>query len=192
MRILHVHMHEHKRDSEWRGGARTAQEAVKAFGHHFMCGQPRPQHCAPPSLLRPQTMPGITEAECDEHEKSGNNEIPHARIKEELTIGTETHVILTYEDNKELEIFVPSENLVDPEKEYQQTSTTCNTRKDVGSLYYRRSAGIFVMSWPCGVVPFFSEIFGTENVSQVHGLICDFMLQPASNFTASFMTIPVI
>ena len=28
--------------------------------------------------------------------------------------------------------------------------------------------------YPCGYIPLFSQLFGTEDVSQVHGILCDF------------------
>ena len=39
---------------------------------------------------------------------------------------------------------------------------------------YCRSAGIFVGCRPCGVVCLFVEIFGCENLAQVHGLLSDY------------------
>ena len=109
--------------------------------------------------------------------EAGKSNIPQAKIKEVIKIGQQERVILTWEDNDNLEPFVPSENITDPEKEYEETPSECNTRKNLDGLFHRRTAGIFIGAWPCGIVPLFSEVYGTENVAQVHGLISDFLFQ---------------
>ena len=53
----------------------------------------------------------------------------------------------------------------------------CNTRKNKPSLFYRRSGGIFIASWPCGVVTLFAELYKTESTSQVHGILSDFLFR---------------
>ena len=47
------------------------------------------------------------------------------------------------------------------------TVSSCNTRKDRDKRSRRHSVGIFVGAFPCAIVPFFDEIFGTECTSQV-------------------------
>ena len=103
--------------------------------------------------------------------------MPKARIRTEKIEGQQKHIELTWDNDETLPEFIPGPNLVDPQKEYEECETNCKTRKDIGSLYHRRTAGIFIAAWPCGTIAFVVEIYGTENISQVHGLLCDFIYQ---------------
>ena len=114
------------------------------------------------------------------YEKNGESQVPKPKIKETTSMmnGVE-HTSLTWEDNDKLKEF--EGKYVLPEEEYDQLDAErgeddkCNTRKNKQSLFYRRSAGVFIASWPCGVVTLFAEIFGTESCSQVHGILSDFL-----------------
>ena len=37
--------------------------------------------------------------------------------------------------------------------------------------------GIFIGAYPCAIVPFFDEIFGTECTSQTYGILIEFLSQ---------------
>ena len=113
-------------------------------------------------------------------EKNGDSQVPKPKVKETKSMinGVE-HVFLTWEDNDNLPEV--QDTYVLPEEEYDQLDAQrgeedkCNTRKNKNGIFYRHSAGIFIASWPCGVVTLFAEIFGTESCSQIHGILSDFL-----------------
>ena len=109
-------------------------------------------------------------------EKTGKTTLPTARIKEVRKIGTQREICLTWEDEEGLEEYVPSSHFIVKDKEYKDLNSECNTKKDQTRMY-RRSAGMFMGSWPCGVVCLFEEIFNTENISQVNGIMSDFIFK---------------
>ena len=55
--------------------------------------------------------------------------------------------------------------------------SSCNTLKDKDKRSRRHSVGIFIGAFPCGIVPFFDEIFGSECTSQTYGIIIEYLSQ---------------
>ena len=53
--------------------------------------------------------------------------------------------------------------------------SSCNTRKEKDKRSRRHTVGLHIVAWPCGIIPDFSELFGSESISQVWALICDFL-----------------
>ena len=53
--------------------------------------------------------------------------------------------------------------------------SSCNTRKEKDRCSRRPIVGLHIVEWPCGIIPDFSELFGSESISQVWALICDFL-----------------
>ena len=115
-------------------------------------------------------------------EKQGESDVPKPRVKEtQTTINGVQHMVLTWENDGTLpecqEKFVLPEDEYDALDAERAEENKCNTRKDKNSLFYRRSGGIFIASWPCGVVTLFAELFNTESTSQVHGILSDFLFR---------------
>ena len=69
--------------------------------------------------------------------------------------------------------------MIVPNEEYDSLPSTCNTKKNHGNRQLRYTAGIFLGIYPCGHIPLFAQLFGTENISQVYGILCDFYWLPA-------------
>ena len=54
---------------------------------------------------------------------------------------------------------------------------TCQTRKSRDKRICRWNVGIFLGAFPCGVVPLWDELFGSESISQVYGVFVEYLSQ---------------
>ena len=54
-------------------------------------------------------------------------------------------------------------------------SVTCNTRKSRDKACRRHTVGIFVGAYPCGTIVLFDELYGSESISQVYGILIEFL-----------------
>lgn len=52
---------------------------------------------------------------------------------------------------------------------------SCNTRKDKDKRICRHSFGVLFGCWPCGIVTIFDELFRSEGVKQVYGIVTEWM-----------------
>ena len=52
---------------------------------------------------------------------------------------------------------------------------TCNTRKSRDKRVLRHTVGILIGSFPCGTVTLFDELYGSESLSQVYGIVIDYI-----------------
>ena len=57
----------------------------------------------------------------------------------------------------------------------EEVESTCNTQKHHGAKMCHTSCGILLGVSPCGVIPLFEELFGSESKSQVFALVTDFL-----------------
>ena len=67
---------------------------------------------------------------------------------------------------KDPEYFPPSQKQLTLKEETNLT-TTCNTQKHHGRQFYRRSCGILIGAYTCGLIQFFTQLYGSESLSQV-------------------------
>ena len=52
---------------------------------------------------------------------------------------------------------------------------SCNTRKSRDKMIEKdHSVGIFVGAFPCGTIPLFDQLYGSEGTQQVYGIVSDF------------------
>ena len=54
-------------------------------------------------------------------------------------------------------------------------SVTCNTRKSRDKTSRRHTVGVFVGAFPCGTIVLFDELYGSESISQVYGILIEFL-----------------
>ena len=99
--------------------------------------------------------------------------IPPPRIKHVKKSGYQQYGLLTWDGQGPADSYVKIQDLILPEE--QERHTSCNTEKHFGRRFYRHSAGIFIGAFPCGVIPLYAELFGSESLTQVHGLVVDFI-----------------
>ena len=66
------------------------------------------------------------------------------------------------------------ESLFDLESQAFIPESSCNTRKEKDKRSRRHTVGLHIVAWPCGIIPDFSELFGSESITQVWALLCDF------------------
>ena len=51
----------------------------------------------------------------------------------------------------------------------------CNTRKSRDKRVKRHTLGILIGASPCGIVRMCEELFGSEGISQVYGICCEYL-----------------
>ena len=130
--------------------------------------------------------------------KSGKTDIPLPRIQSSSTTGSIVYNTLTWKSDPSLLLWTPADQTqrmfpghsADQRSEHEGGPLTCNTRKDKDSRFHRHTAGIFIGShsvnlngnhvfnvgcWPCGVCVLWDELYGTESVTQLHGIITDWL-----------------
>ena len=54
-------------------------------------------------------------------------------------------------------------------------TVTCNTRKSRDKTCRRHTVGVFVGAFPCGTIVLFDELYGSESISQVYGIVVEFL-----------------
>ena len=110
----------------------------------------------------------------DYFDRTGKTDIPKPRVKNVKHVGTGTYFLLSWDKSDEPDTYVPREDFLISQKEEEQM-VSCNTRKHVGAKYTKSSAGILIGCFPCGIIPVFSELYGTESISQVYGHVVDWI-----------------
>ena len=54
-------------------------------------------------------------------------------------------------------------------------TVTCNTRKSRDKTSRRHTVGVFVGAFPCGTIVLFDELYDSEGIRQVYGIMVEFM-----------------
>ena len=52
---------------------------------------------------------------------------------------------------------------------------TCGTRKSRDKRVKAASLGILIGAYPCGIVPLFDELYNSEGIAQVHGILMEYL-----------------
>ena len=110
----------------------------------------------------------------DYYQRTGNTSIPKPRVKSVKSVGSGQHFLLAWDKTNEPDTYVPREDFVISQWE-EEEMVSCRTRKHVGARFCKTSGGIFIGCYPCGVIPVFEEIYGTESISQVYGHIVEWI-----------------
>ena len=56
-----------------------------------------------------------------------------------------------------------------------EMDSSCNTRKSRDKRERRHTVGVFVGAYPCGNIVVWDELFGSESISQVYGILMEFL-----------------
>ena len=54
-------------------------------------------------------------------------------------------------------------------------TVTCNTCISCDKTCRRHTVGVFVGAYPCGTIVLFDELYGSESISQVYGILVEFL-----------------
>ena len=111
----------------------------------------------------------------DFYDKTGKNEIPKPRIKSVKKAGSAVYYLLSWDGTDAADEFVPQEDFKFDDVREEAVESTCNTQKHHGAKMCHTSAGILIGCSPCGVIPLFEELYGTESKSQVFSYVTDFL-----------------
>ena len=112
--------------------------------------------------------------------KTGNTNIPRPHILSSSTTGNTVYNTLTWTMDLSLPRFIPSMDTLflghgTENPDQVDGPLRCNTKKDKDSRFHRHTAGIMVGCWPCGICVLWDELYGTESISQVYGIITDWL-----------------
>ena len=107
--------------------------------------------------------------------------LPNPRIKhtKKLTDGTNYH-FLSWEGEKggswlKEDFFLTTNRYDESEILMDLPELTCGTRKSRDKRICRWNVGIFLGAYPCGIVPLWDELFGSESISQVYGVFIEYL-----------------
>ena len=71
-------------------------------------------------------------------------------------------------------MYVPESDFIISPTEEERTAS-CNTLKSHGAKFCKSTCGILVGAFPCGIIPLFEELYGVESISQVYGILTDWI-----------------
>ena len=54
-------------------------------------------------------------------------------------------------------------------------NNSCDTRKSLDKRVKAASLGLLVGAYPCGIVPLFDELYNSEGIAQVHGILTEYL-----------------
>ena len=112
------------------------------------------------------------------YDRTGDQKLPLPRVQKTKKVGNTVQHKLVYDDDPTLDVWVPLSEYTDLG---DTVSLSCKTEKDKDKrthrygvntcemsqfLFSRHSGGIFVGSWPCGIVTCFDEFWGSEGKGQ--------------------------
>ena len=58
---------------------------------------------------------------------------------------------------------------------------SCNTRKSRDKRERRHTVGIFLGSYPCGIIGLWDEVYGSESISQVYSIVLEYLSSTKHN-----------
>ena len=107
--------------------------------------------------------------------------LPNPRIKhsKKASSGTSYH-FLTWEGEAGGQWYVEDFFKLaggDDEDDCLLPELSCRTRKSRDKRICRWNVGIFLGAYPCGIVPLWDELFGSESTSQVYGVFIEYLSQ---------------
>ena len=125
-----------------------------------------PEACVPPYLkLYYQNNPS----------KLGK-QIPNPKIKHTKKIGdTLIHKLCWGDEEGDEWIDDDFFKIVNDHGESVSMLSSCNTRKSRDKRENAHSVGVFVGAYPCGTIVLGDELYGSESISQVYGILTDFV-----------------
>ena len=104
--------------------------------------------------------------------------LPNPRIKhtKKTSTGTQYH-FLTWEGEKGGQWYGEDFFTLAGGDDSRIPDLSCRTRKSRDKRICRWNVGIFLGAYPCGIVPLWDELFGSESISQVYGVFIEYLSQ---------------
>ena len=112
------------------------------------------------------------------YEKKSNlgKTLPASTIKHTKTIGGIKHHYLKWDNEEGDWLSEDFFKIINEDGEIVETIIPdCNTRKSRDKRVKRHTLGILIGASPCGIVRMCEELFGSEGVSQVYGICCEYL-----------------
>jgi hypothetical protein len=120
-------------------------------------------------------VPGFIRQYYEDETKLGTK-LPAPQIKHTKTVDGVKHHYLKWGTEEGDWLSEEFFNIVNDDDEIVEHETlTCNTRKSRDKRVKRHTLGLFVGASPCGVVRICEELYGSEAISQVYGIICEYL-----------------
>ena len=113
-----------------------------------------------------------------DHPNQLGKTLPNPKIKATKTIGGSEVHLLSWDDGsggdwleEDFFKYYNDDGDVINAKEH----ISCNTRKSRDKMVEKdHSVGIFVGAFPCGTIPLFDQLYGSEGTQQLYGIVSDF------------------
>lgn len=125
-----------------------------------------------------ERIPGfIQKYYCDRPERIGAP-LPNPRIKHTKKVGgSDVHLLSWGDDSGDEWLHDHFFHYLSEDGEVLNSnlSVTCNTRKSRDKTSRRHTVGVFVGAFPCGTIVLFDELYGSESISQVYGILIEFL-----------------
>ena len=123
-------------------------------------------------------LPGFIKKYYSDKQERLGSKLPNPRIKHTKKVGGSDIHLLSWggEDGDEwLQDDFFHYLSEDGEVLNSNLSVTCNTRKSRDKTSRRHTVGVFVGAYPCGTIVLFDELYGSESISQVYGILVEFL-----------------
>ena len=104
--------------------------------------------------------------------------LPNPRIKHTKKVGgSEIHLLSFGDDSGDEWLHDDLFKYLSEDGEIMNSNltVTCNTRKSRDKTCRRHTVGVFVGAFPCGTIVLFDELYGSESISQVYGILVAFL-----------------
>ena len=103
--------------------------------------------------------------------------LPNPKIKHSKAIGDTVIHKLSWGDEPGAEWMSDDFfKLLDEKGEItESTLSSCNTRKSRDKRQNVHSVGVFTGAYPCGIIVLGDELYGSESISQVYGILTDWL-----------------
>ena len=123
-------------------------------------------------------IPGFIQKYYEDKSERLGQPLPNPKIKHTKKVGgSDVHLLSWGDDsgNEWLHDHFFHYLAEDGEVLNSNLSVTCNTRKSRDKTSRRHTVGVFVGAFPCGTIVLFDELYGSESISQVYGILIEFL-----------------
>ena len=123
-------------------------------------------------------LPGFIKKYYTDNVKRVGSILPNPRIKHTKKVGGSEVHLLSWEGESGSEwVHEDFFHYLSEEGEVLNSNMTvsCNTRKSRDKTCRRHTVGVFVGAYTCGTIVLFDELYGSESISQVYGILIEFL-----------------
>ena len=123
-------------------------------------------------------IPGFIRKYYSDRADRFGTKLPNPRIKHTKKVGgSDIHLLSWGDDSGDQWLHDDFFNYLSEDGEIMNSNltVTCNTRKSRDKTCRRHTVGVFVGAYPCGTIILFDELYGSESISQVYGILVEFL-----------------